>query len=152
MRFLKTTLALLLVFCAFATKAAADVAVVDVTRVITSSAPGKAGQQYVDNLKKALEDELSRFRRKNKKEKDAQARIAQKQAELRREYQAEQSRVANLIMAALRNSVQEWLTENKKGITIVVPAGSALGYEKQADISGDILQKFNAVQIDFTKK
>ena len=36
----------------------AETAVVDVARVIDASAPGKAGQKYVDNLKASLEGHM----------------------------------------------------------------------------------------------
>ena len=117
-----------------------------------ASAPGKAGQKYVDNLKNALEGELKRFREKNAKVKDGQQKIARKQAELNGEYQREYNRVSALVMTALRNSVQDWLKSNKKGVTAVIPANTALGYTKGADISKEILRKLNAVKIDFTKK
>ena len=104
MRFMKTALVLLLVLCALAAAvpARAGVAVVNVAEVIDSSAPGKAGQKYVDNLKNALEGELKRFREKNAKVKDGQQKIARKQAELNGEYQREYNRVSALIMTALR--------------------------------------------------
>ena len=113
---------------------------------------GRPGQKYVDNLKNALEGELKRFREKNAKVKDGQQKIARKQAELNGEYQREYNRVSALIMTALRNSVQDWLKSNKKGVTAVIPANTALGYTKGADISKEILLKLNAVKIDFTKK
>ena len=53
--------------------AEAETAVVDVARVIDASAPGKAGQQYVDNLQKALNEEFERFRKANEKEKRRRA-------------------------------------------------------------------------------
>ena len=155
MRFVKAVTALLLVLCALIAAAparAGEVAVIDVARVIDASAPGKAGQKYVDNLKNALEGELKRFREKNAKVKDGQQKIARKQAELNGEYQREYNRVSALIMTALRNSVQDWLKSNKKGVTAVIPANTALGYTKGADISKEILLKLNAVKIDFTKK
>ena len=150
MRFMKTALMLLLVLCALAAAvpARAGVAVVNVAEVIDSSAPGKAGQKYVDNLKNALEGELKRFREKNAKVKDGQQKIARKQAELNGEYQREYNRVSALIMTALRNSVQDWLKSNKKGVTAVIPANTALGYTKGADISKEILLKLNAVKME----
>ena len=39
------------------------VAVVDVARVIDASAPGKAGQRYIDGLKKELDAEMDKFKR-----------------------------------------------------------------------------------------
>ena len=75
MRLIKAVTALLLVVCALAAPAFAEVAVVDVARVIDASAPGKAGQKYVDNLKASLEAELERFVKKTAKDKDAQRAV-----------------------------------------------------------------------------
>ena len=74
MRFVKAVTALLLVVCALIAAAparAGEIAVIDVARVIDASAPGKAGQKYVDNLKASLEAELERFVKKTAKDKDA---------------------------------------------------------------------------------
>ena len=143
---------LLLVVCALAAPAFAEVAVVDVARVIDASAPGKAGQKYVDNLKASLEAELERFVKKTAKDKDAQAKAANKQAELNAQFAAEYDRVTARVMDELRKVVAQWIKTNKKGITVVVPAHTALGYAPAADVSGEILKKLNAVAIDFTAK
>ena len=78
MRFAKLAAALLLAFCAFAGPAFAEVAVVDVARVIERSVPGKVGQQYIDNLRKSLNDELAAFAKSASKDKDAAQKTAQK--------------------------------------------------------------------------
>lgn len=132
--------------------AEADVAVVDVARVIDASSPGKAGQQYVDNLQKALNDEFERFRKANEKEKDGEKKIAQKQAELNAEFFRERDRVTALVMAELRKAADAWIKSNKKGVTVIVPAHTVLGFAKGADVSAEILKRLNTVTIDFTKK
>ena len=117
-----------------------------------SSAPGKAGQKYVDNLKASLEVELERFVKKTAKDKDAQAKAANKQAELNAQFAAEYDRVTARVMDELRKAVAQWIKTNKKGITVVIPAHTALGFSPAADVSGEILKKLNAVAIDFTAK
>ena len=152
MRFAKLAAALLLAFYAFAGPAFAEVAVVDVARVINASAPGKAGQKYVDKLLASLNAEFERFKQKNAKAKNAAQLTAQKQAELNAEYGREYDRVSALVMDALRKCANDWLKVNKKGVTVIVPAGSALAYSAKADISGEILRKLNTVTIDFTAR
>ena len=152
MRFVKAAALLLLVLCAFAAPAHAEVAVVDVVQVIDSSVPGKAGQKYVDNLKSQLDAEFESYKRSVAKDKDAQAKTAQKQAELTAQFAAEYDRVTARVMDELRKAVAQWIKTNKKGITVVVPAHTALGYAPAADVSGEILKKLNAVAIDFTAK
>lgn len=155
MRFVKAVTALLLVVCALIAAApalAGEVAVIDVARVIDASAPGKAGQKYVDNLLASLNAEFERFKQKNAKAKNAAQLTAQKQAELNAEYTRERGRVASLVMDALKKCANDWLKANKKKATVIVPAGSALAYSADTDISREILKRLNAVTIDFTKK
>ena len=152
MRLIKAVTALLLVVCALAAPAFAEVAVVDVARVIDASAPGKAGQKYVDNLKVSLEAELERFVRKTAKDKDAQAKAANKQAELNAQFAAEYDRVTARVMDELRKVVAQWIKTNKQGITVVVPAHQTLGFSPKTDVSKEILRKLNAVKLDFAKK
>ena len=99
-----------------------------------------------------LEAELERFVNKTAKDKDAQAKAANKQAELNAQFAAEYDRVTARVMDELRKVVAQWIKTNKKGITVVVPAHTALGYAPAADVSGEILKKLNAVAIDFTAK
>ena len=152
MRFAKLAAALLLAFCAFAGPAFAEVAVVDVARVINASAPGKAGQKYVDNLLASLNAEFERFKQKNAKAKNAAQLTAQKQAELNAEYGRERDRVSALVMDALRKCANNWLKANKKKATVIVPASSALAYSADTDISREVLKRLNTVVIDFTAR
>lgn len=152
MRFAKLAAALLLAFCALAAPAFAEVAVVDVARVIERSVPGKVGQQYIDNLRKSLNDELAAFAKSASKDKDAAQKTAQKQAELNARFNAEYNRVSSLMGAEVRKAVAAWLKANKKGVTLVVPAGAALGFKPEADVSGEILKRLNRVSIDFSQK
>ena len=154
MRLVKAVTALLLVVCALAAAAPAraEVAVIEVARVIDASAPGKAGQKYVDNLLASLNAEFERFKQKNAKAKNAAQLAAQKQAELNAEYGREHARVTALVMDSLRKCAEDWLKVNKKGVTLIVPANSALAYSAGIDISDEILKKLNAVTIDFTAR
>lgn len=145
-------LALAVLLAAAPYAAEAEVAVVDVARVIEASAPGKAGRQYVDNLRKALNEEFERFRKANEKDKDGEQKIAQKQAELNAEFFRERDCVTALITAELRKAADAWIKSNKQGVTVIVPAHAALGFAKGADVGAEILKRLNTVTIDFTKK
>lgn len=154
MRLVKAVTALLLVVCALAAAAPAraEVAVIEVAQVIDASAPGRAGQKYVDNLRASLNAEFERFRQKNAKAKNAAQLAAQKQAELNAKYGREHARVTALVMDALRKCAEDWLKVNKKHVTLIVPANSALAYSAKIDVSGEILKRLNAVTIDFTAR
>lgn len=143
-----------MVLCALAlcAPASAEVAVVDVAQVIDSSAPGRAGQKYVDNLKASLEAEFARYKKSAAKDKDAQEKTAKKQAELTAQFRAEYARVTNMITAELRRIIADYIKTNKKGITVIVPANDTLGFSPAADVSREILAKLNGAAMDFTKK
>lgn len=129
-----------------------ETAVVEVARVIDASAPGKAGQNYVDKLKADLEEELERYKARVAKDKDAQAKIARKQAELSEQFRREYARVTETVTAALRSVIADWLETNKQSVTVVLPAHETLGYAESANVSAEILRRLNGVVIDFTKK
>lgn len=129
-----------------------ETAVVEVARVIDASAPGKAGQNYVDKLKADLEAELERYKARVAKDKDAEAKIARKQAELSELFRREYARVTEAVTAALRAVIADWLETNKQGVTVVLPAHETLGYAESANVSAEILRRLNSVVIDFMKK
>ena len=91
-------------------------------------AAGKGRSEVLDDLKAKLEMELRRFRDKAAKSKDAEKLITDKQRELNGEYQAEYDRVTALIAARLHAVIREWLSGYGKGVTVVVPAHTLLGY------------------------
>ena len=129
-----------------------ETAVVEVARVIDASAPGRAGQGYVDKLKADLEAELERYKTRVAKDKDAGAKVARKQAELSEQFRREYARVTEIVTAALRAVIADGLKTTKQGVTVVPPAHEALGYVESADVSAEILRRLNGVVIDFTKK
>lgn len=129
-----------------------ETAVVEVARVIDASAPGKAGQNYVDKLKADLEAELERYKARVAKDKDAEAKIARKQAELSEQFRREYARVTETVTAALRSVIADWLKTNKQGFTVVLPAHETMGYTENANVSVEILRRLNGVVIDFTKR
>ncbi len=106
----------------------------------------------MDDLKAKLEAELEKYSKSIEKDKDAQAKRAQKQRELTAQFQGEYARVTNLVTGALRKIINQWLKTNKKGVTVVVPSNGTLAFSPKADISGEILKKLNAVKINFEKK
>lgn len=131
---------------------AQEVAVVDVVRVVDASVPGKAGQRYIDGLKKELDAELENFKKSLGEIKEDDPRLARKQAQLSARYQSEFSRVTGLLTAELRRVTSEWLNGNKQGATVVIPAGTTLAAAPESDVNAEILRRLNTVAIDFSLK
>ena len=146
------TTAFLILLLASAPALCGGTAVVEVARVIDASAPGKAGQRYVDELKASMEAELERYKISVAHDGDAEAKLARRQAELTERFRSEYARVTAMVTAGLRKVIAEWIKTNKRGVTVVLPAHEALGYAQDANISAEILRKFNGVVIDFSKR
>ena len=102
-----------------ASEAAAETAV---ARIIDTSLPGKAGQAFVDGLRRRLDAEIKEYAEKIRTSSNVEALLAQKCAETEAAYNAEMSRVSALLMDALRSVAEKWLRGNKRGVTVIVPA------------------------------
>ena len=135
-----------------ASEAAAETAVADVARIIDSSLPGKAGQAFVDGLRRRLDAEIKEYAEKIRTSSNAEALLAQKCAEAEAAYNAEMSRVSALLMDALRSVAEKWLRGNKRGVTVIVPVNGALAASPAADVSDELRRRLDKISIDFTKK
>ena len=135
-----------------ASEAAAETAVADVARIIDSSLPGKAGQAFVDGLRRRLDAEIKEYAEKIRTSSNVEALLAQKCAEAEAAYNAEMSRVSALLMDALRSVAEKWLRGNKRGVTVIVPANEALAASPAADVSDELRRRLDKISIDFTKK
>ena len=135
-----------------ASEAAAETAVADVARIIDTSLPGKAGQAFVDGLRRRLDAEIKEYAEKIRTSSNVEALLAQKCAEAEAAYNAEMSRVSALLMDALRSVAEKWLRGNKRGVTVIVPANGALAASTAADVSDELRRQLDKISIDFTKK
>ena len=126
-----------------ASEAAAETAVADVARIIDTSLPGKAGQAFVDGLRRRLDAEIKEYAEKIRTSSNVEALLAQKCAEAEAAYNAEMSRVS---------AAEKWLRGNKRGVTVIVPASGALAASPGADVSDELRRRLDRISIDFTKK
>ena len=130
---------------------AAEVAVVDIIRVIDASSPGKAGQEYIDKVRAELDAELSSYVKGLGNSKEAASLTEQKRLELARRFDQEFFYVLNILMKNLKEVAHGWLNNNKRGAKVIVAGGSVLAVSSGVDVSEDILRLFNEVKVDFTK-
>ena len=130
---------------------AAEVAVVDIVRVIDASSPGKAGQEYIDKVRAELDAELSSYVKGLGNSKEAASLTEQKRLELARRFDQEFFYVLNILMKNLKEVAHGWLNNNKRGAKVIVAGGSVLAVSSGVDVSEDILRLFNEVKVDFTK-
>ena len=116
------------------------------------SLPGKAGQAFVDGLRRRLDVEIQEYAEKIRTSSNVEALLAQKCAEAEAAYNAEMSRVSALLMDALRSVAEKWLRGNKRGVTVIVPVNGALAASPAADVSDELRRRLDKISIDFTKK
>lgn len=135
-----------------ASAASGEVAVADVTRVIESSRPGIAGRAVLDELRGRLADELVRYAEKLGETPEAEAELSRRYAEAEAAYSAEVRRISEILTDVLRGAAQKWLKNNKRGVTVIIPADSALAASDGADVSDELLRQMDKIMVDFTQK
>lgn len=131
---------------------AAEIAVVDVAKVIDNSIPGKAGQAYVDAIKSRLDSELKRYEAELNDTKVKEEKLAKKREELNERYNEEFTRVTSILMRELNKTAQGWLKGNKRGFVMVLSNNHMIALLPEADVSAEILKLFNKTTIDFAKE
>lgn len=131
---------------------AAEIAIVDVAKVIDASIPGKAGQAYVDALKSRLDQELKRYEAELNDTKAKEKKLAQKREELNERYNEEFTHVTSILMRELNKAAQGWLKDNKHGFVIVLSSNHVVAASPETDISTEILKLLNKATISFTKE
>ena len=114
--------------------------------------PRKAGQAFVDGLRRRLDAEIKEYAEKIRTSSNVEALLAQKCGRGRAAYNAEMSRVSALLMDALRSVAEKWLRGNKRGVTVIVPANEALAASPGADVSDELRRLLDKISINFTKK
>ncbi len=124
---------------------AADVAFVDLVKVISESAPGKEGQKIVDDLRAQLQTELKQYA---DTEKDAQ-KVQQRQFELNRRFQQEHARISAILTQLVNTVGERWLRRNQKNYYALVPMERVLAVDPKMDVSDEILRLMNREIVDF---
>ena len=124
------------------------VVVLDMDALAERSLPGRAAAQYIKTvqtiLHRGIEDVRAMYRGRENTPEGMRA-LAQAQSFYQQQLALYQKKLDNEIGDIVSAAVRSWLKKNK-GVAAVVPADDTLGYNKQADVTRQIM-----VEVDWYK-
>lgn len=139
---------------------AIEIAVVDTNKIFEESKPGKAVVEYLNETQKEMIKKLEAIEEKRKKaekdesqkellanlEKEMQATAYEAQTKI----QAMQEKIFAIVSAKLIETIEAYRSEKK--ISVILHASDLISFDKQIDVTNDIMQEFNKIKIDFNKE
>ncbi len=127
-----------------------EIAVVDLGRIISDSEPGKAAQAYVADLQKSYNDQLVAAQGKlqeNSKDEKALQEFQVLFGNLQQRFQQEEAAATNTLLEKLIQTVAD--VRQQKGYKVIVRSEAVIAQDKGLDVTGEVMDAFNKVTIDF---
>ncbi|MDO4839581.1 MAG: OmpH family outer membrane protein [Desulfovibrionaceae bacterium] len=127
-----------------------EIAVVDLGRIISDSEPGKAAQAYVADLQKSYNDQLVAAQGKlqeNSKDEKALQEFQVLFGNLQQRFQQEEAAATNTLLEKLIQTVAD--VRQQKGYKVIVRSEAVIAQDKGLDVTGEVMDAFNKVSIDF---
>ena len=127
---------------------AAGLAVVDVERVFRESAPGKAGEAHLTQVRDILQKGLDELRGLYKGKEDtaeAKAALRDGQVALERQFAADRRAVRQVLSATLDKVIRAWFSASAKGsaISAVVPSSAFFVYSPTLDVTDVVIREMD---------
>lgn len=130
---------------------AAEIAVVDVNKILTDSAPAKAGDEHLKKvqeiLQKGLNDVIELYKDKEGTP-EAQKEVAQAYSALNQQMAIEQQAVRQVLEGLLIESSKEWRAKNTK-YDVVINSALLMDFNNKMDVTAAILKIFNTKKVNF---
>lgn len=132
------------------------VGVIDTVSLLRESTPGKAAISYLENLQdnaiarlKPLEEKLNNARENQNEEefKEIAMQMQSISTEFQEALKIQQEVIFGVITQELTTIIDSYRSE--KNITVIFNTSDLISYDKNADISQDIMLEFNKVAIDY---
>ena len=146
-------LALSLCLCACeegSSKGSPTVGIVDLSRLVRDSEPGKAANAFLEKTQKSFNDRILALQGKLQAKADDEKVRAEFQSlylGLQQRMQAEEQNVNNVLLDHILRTVKEY--REKKGLGAIVRSEAVLDYDKALDITDMILDDLNKKNIEF---
>ena len=123
-------------------------AVVDVERIYRESAPGRAGEAHLAQVRGILQkglDELRVLYKDRENTREAEVALREGQAALERQLAAERLAVRRILAAHLENVIRVWFAVNAKGseISAVALASSFAVYSPTLDVTDAVMREMD---------
>ena len=131
-------------------KNAPTVGIVDLSRLVRDSEPGKAANAFLEKTQKSFNDRILALQGKLQAKADDEKVRAEFQSlylGLQQRMQAEEQNVNNVLLDHILRTVKEYRA--KQGLGAIVRSEAVLDYDKALDITDMILDELNKKNIEF---
>jgi len=125
-------------------------AVVDMTRVMRDSDPGKAGVKFLESLQGDIQTKLNDLQKRleaNPKDVDAQKELQAVYMSAQQRMQAEQQNVVNQLYDVIQREINAYRTE--KGYAVIISSEAAAAFDSKSDVTNEVLERVNKQKVDF---
>ena len=131
-------------------KGGPTVGIVDLSRLVRDSEPGKAANAFLEKTQKSFNDRILALQNKlqaNADDEKVRAEFQSLYLGLQQRMQAEEQNVNNVLLDHILRTVKEY--REKKGLGAIVRSEAVLDYDKALDITDMILDDLNKKNIEF---
>ena len=131
-------------------KGGPTVGIVDLSRLVRDSEPGKAANAFLEKTQKSFNDRILALQNKlqaNADDEKVRAEFQTLYLSLQQRMQAEEQNVNNVLLDHILRTVKEYRA--KQGLGAIVRSEAVLDYDKALDITDMILDELNKKNIEF---
>jgi len=131
-------------------KNAPTVGIVDLSRLVRDSEPGKAANAFLEKTQKSFNDRILALQDKlqaDTKDEKVRAEFQTLYLSLQQRMQAEEQNVNNVLLDHILRTVKEY--RQQKGLGAIVRSEAVLDYDKALDITDMVLDNLNKKNIEF---
>ncbi|MBQ1331156.1 MAG: OmpH family outer membrane protein, partial [Desulfovibrio sp.] len=131
-------------------KGGPTVGIVDLSRLVRDSEPGKAANAFLEKTQKSFNDRILALQDKlqaDTKDEKVRAEFQTLYLSLQQRMQAEEQNVNNVLLDHILRTVKEY--RQQKGLGAIVRSEAVLDYDKALDITDMILDELNKKNIEF---
>ena len=131
-------------------KGGPTVGIVDLSRLVRDSEPGKAANAFLEKTQKSFNDRILALQDKlqaDTKDEKIRAEFQTLYLSLQQRMQAEEQNVNNVLLDHILRTVKEYRA--KQGLGAIVRSEAVLDYDKALDITDMILDELNKKNIEF---
>ena len=131
-------------------KGGPTVGIVDLSRLVRDSEPGKAANAFLEKTQKSFNDRILALQNKlqaNADDEKVRAEFQSLYLGLQQRMQAEEQNVNNVLLDHILRTVKEY--RQQAGLDAIVRSEAVLDYDKALDITDMILDDLNKKNIEF---
>ena len=127
-------------------------AVVDISRLMKESDPGKAGIKYIEDQQTLMQKDLDDIQSKLEnapKDQELMRSLQQTYAASQQKIQAAGASIANMLFDAVKSALDKYRADN--GYAMLIGVEAVASYDPAKDVTEAVMAEVNKAKLDFAK-